>query len=632
MKGTLIGSLSELVARRPRDPAIRAKRLGVWQPISYRELWERSLALAAGLAELGLARGQVLGILGRNAPEWILAELAAQALGALPMGLYADALGDEVRDLLIHAGAAGVIVADEEQLDKIEPIQERFRFVLVWEEAGLSHRLEGRVRAFREAVEAGRGGVDAIASGLEARNPDEIALLAPTSGTTGRPKLAMLRHRNLIAGHRALAQALGFRGDEWLFSYLPLAWIGEQMLTVVHLLVTGGTVHFPEEPATLEADRREVQPDLYLASARQWEEAAALIQSRAEEADALKRAVYRIGLSTLLKGAERELQNEPVPPLLDLARALFEPLVARPLRARMGLSACRMAVTGGAPLGPQVFTFFRAIGLDIRQVYGQSETAAATAAHRTGAIVPETVGPPLPGTEVRIADDGEIQVRGPQVFAGYYRNERATREAFTEDGWFRTGDAGTIDPHGHLIVLGRLKEVGQLADGTPFASPTIENRLKFSPYIREAVVLGQDRPYVAALLELDPENAQRWARGQGLAFPTYQALAQSPEIYALLSAEVARANAGLPPPLRVRRIAVLPKELHPDDAEVTRTRKVRRRVVEERYAPLIEALYRGEDRARLTLAIRYEEREGTIEAEVRIADVVSDRQEAVRDV
>jgi len=393
------------------------------------------------------------------------------------------------------------------------------------------------------------------------------------------------------------------------------------MLSVVQGVVAGLVLHFPEEPSTVPQDLKEVQPDFYLAPPRVWEDAAAFIQSRAEEAGALKRAVFRFGMAALLERARRVFRGERIGPWLELKSALAYPLVARPLRARLGLAAARIAITGGAPLGPEVFTFFRALGLDIRQVYGQSETAAATAAHRPGDAPPETVGPPVEGLELRIAEDGEIQVRGPQVFAGYFQNEKATQESFTADGWYKTGDAGALDERGHLIVLGRLKEVGALADGTRFAPQFLENRLKYSPYIREAVVLGHGRPFVATLIELDPENVQSWARKRNIPFSTYQSLAARAEVYALIAKELALASKALPEALRPRRFAVLPKELHPDDEEITRTRKVKRKTVEERYAPLIEALYQGADRVELELPVRYEDRLGTLRAEVKIADV-----------
>jgi len=472
MRGTLLEHLVRHAKERPEAPALRVKRLGVWQKTSWRGLLDRVLSLAGGLSALGLKEGEVLAILGHNAPEWVEAELAAQVLGALPMGIYADAMPEEVGYFLEFTGARGIVVSDEEQLDKVYPHLHLVDFVLVWEEAGMSRHFRGKVRRFSQAFGDPKVGEEA----LRRRRPEETALLAPTSGTTGRSKLAMLSHQNLLAGHEAVGKALGFQRGAWVFSYLPLPWIGEQMLTVVQSLVEGSTVHFPEDPTTLKEDLKEVQPDFFLAPPRLWEEMASFIQSRMADADPVKAFFYRAGMGALLEGANREFRGERVGLWLNLKRALFYPLIARPLRARLGLAACRIAVTGGAPLGPEVFTFFRALGLDIRQVYGQSETAAATTAHATGDAPPETVGPPLPGTEVRISEEGEIQVRGPQVFQGYFKQEKATRESFTEDGFFRTGDAGFFDERGHLVILGRVKEVGALADGTRFAPQFLENR------------------------------------------------------------------------------------------------------------------------------------------------------------
>jgi long-chain acyl-CoA synthetase len=623
MKGTLLEALARRAQTTPNLPAHRVKRYGVWETTTWAQFWDNVQRLAGGMEQLGLEPGGVLALLGHNAPEWVTAELAAQALGAMPMGIYADAMPEEVAYFLEFTNAQGIVLSDEEQLDKVLPHLHRLRFVVVWEEAGMSRYWGEKIRPYSRVIVQGEApeARQAVQAALQQVGPATVALLAPTSGTTARSKLAMLTHAQLEAGYHAVDNSLELRGGEWVFSYLPLPWIGEQMLSVVQGLLGGVVLHFPEDPATVLPDIKEVQPDFYLAPPRLWEDALALVRSRMEDAHWLKKAFYRWGMGVLLKAAGLEFRGERVGFGLDLARALAYPLVARPIRARMGLAACRVAVTGGAPLGPEVFTFYRALGLDIRQYYGQSETAANTCAHRAGDAPPETVGQPLANTEVRISEEGEIQVRGPQVFVGYFGNEAATRETFTPDGWFRTGDAGFFDERGHLVILGRLKEVGALASGTRFSPQFLENRLKYSPYIREVVIIGDKRPYVTALIELDPENTQNWARRRGLAFTTYQSLAAHPEVYRLISEEIAQASAALPEELRVRRFAILPKELHPDDDEVTRTRKVKRKTVEERYASLIAALYEGKDQAVLELPIRYLEGEGRLEAAVSIAEV-----------
>ena len=620
---TLMDFLAHHAQTRPHAPALRVKRLGVWETTSWAHLQEKVEQLAGGLLQLGLAPGRVLAILGQNAPEWVVAELAAQTVGAMPMGIYADAMPEEVGYFIEFSECAGIVLSDEEQLDKVLPHLDKLKFVLVWEEAGMSKYWNEQVRPFSSVLELGQAekSRQAVQTAKAQVRPDTVALLAPTSGTTARSKLAMLTHSQLIAGAEAGREAISIRGGEWVFSYLPLPWIGEQMLTVVRSLTDGTVVHFPEDIITVREDVKEVQPDFYLAPARLWEDAAAIVRSRMEDADGLKKAVYRWGMGVLLECAQREFRKEPIGFGLKLARALAYPLVARPIRARMGLAACRIAATGGAPLGPEVFTFFRALGVDIRQVYGQSETAATSVAHLPGDTPPETVGKPLRNTQVRIAEDGEIQIKGGQVFAGYFKNEAATREAFTEDGWFRTGDAGFFNENGHLVLLGRLKEVGALADGTRFAPQFLENRLKYSPYIREAVVIGHAKPFVTALIELDPENTQNWARKRGIVFSTYQSLTSNPQVYELIAQELRMACESLPEELKVRRFAILPKELHADDEEITRTRKVKRGTVESRYASLLAALYDGSKQVKVVLPIRYLEGQGTLEAEVQIADV-----------
>ncbi|MGK0619980.1 AMP-binding protein [Meiothermus cerbereus] len=620
---TLIEYLAHHAQTKPLAPALRVKRLGVWETTSWAHLQEKVEQLAGGLLQLGLEPGKVLAILGQNAPEWVIAEVAAQTVGAMPMGIYADAMPEEVGYFIEFSECVGIVLSDEEQLDKVLPHLDKLKFVLVWEEAGMSKYWNEQVRPFSSVLELGQSekSRQAVQAAKAQVRPDTVALLAPTSGTTARSKLAMLTHSQLIAGAEAGRETISIRGGEWVFSYLPLPWIGEQMLTVVRSLTDGTVVHFPEDIITVREDVREVQPDFYLAPARLWEDSAAIVRSRMEDADGLKKAIYRWGMGVLLECAQREFRKEPIGFGLNLARALAYPLVARPIRARMGLAACRIAATGGAPLGPEVFTFFRALGVDIRQVYGQSETAATSVAHLPGDTPPETVGKPLRNTQVRIAEDGEIQVKGGQVFAGYFKNEAATRETFTEDGWFRTGDAGFFNENGHLVLLGRLKEVGALADGTRFAPQFLENRLKYSPYIREAVVIGHARPFVTALIELDPENTQNWARKRGIVFSTYQSLTSNPQVYELIAQELRMACESLPEELKVRRFAILPKELHADDEEITRTRKVKRGTVESRYASLLAALYDGSKQVKVVLPIRYLEGEGTLEAEVQIADV-----------
>lgn len=620
---TLIEYLAHHAETKPHAPALRVKRLGVWETTSWAHLKEKVEQLAGGLLQLGLEPGRVLAILGQNAPEWVISEVAAQTVGAMPMGIYADAMPEEVGYFIEFSECTGIVVSDEEQLDKVLPHLDKLKFVLVWEEAGMSKYWSEQIRPFSTVVELGQSAQSrqAVEAGKIRVKPDTVALLAPTSGTTARSKLAMLTHAQLIAGAEAGKDSITISGGEWVFSYLPLPWIGEQMLTVVRGLTDGTVMHFPEDMITLREDVKEVQPDFYLAPARLWEDTAAIVRSRMEDADSFKKAVYRWGMGVLLECAQREFRKEPIGIGLTLARALAYPIVARPIRARIGLAACRIAATGGAPLGPEVFTFFRALGVDIRQVYGQSETAATSVAHLPGDTPPETVGKPLRNTQVRIAEDGEIQVRGGQVFTGYFKNEAATRETFTEDGWFRTGDAGFFNENGHLVLLGRLKEVGALADGTRFAPQFLENRLKYSPYIREAVVIGHAKPYVTTLIELDPENTQNWARKRGIIFSTYQSLTSNPQVYELIAQELKMACESLPDELKVRRFAILPKELHADDEEITRTRKVKRGTVESRYANLLAALYGGSKQVKLSLPIRYLEGQGTLEAEVRIADV-----------
>lgn len=620
MNGTLLEALEHQANARGEAPAFRVKRHGVWQTTSWLELRSNVYRLAQGLGKLGLEAGQVLAIMGPNSPEWVTAELAAQALGAVPIGIPPDALAEEVGQLLEFTSAKAAVVADEEQLDKLVSLQDRLSFVLVWRERGMNRHFGHKVKPYSSLLaDATLGPTGAVAPARI--GAETTALLSATSGKAGASRLAMLSHGQLLAAERAIHQRLGLKQGEWLFSGLPLSSILEQLLTLVQALTRGLVVHFPEDAKTVREDLKEVQPDFFLSSANLWEEAAALIESRMQDARGLKKSVGRWGMKVLREATLRHERKVRLGVGLEAQAAIAYFMVARPIRARLGLGACKVAVTSGAPVSLETFVFFRALGVDLRQLYGQPETAGAACAHQAGDTPPETVGTPLYETQVRISTVGEIEIKAPQVFSGYFKDQALTQERFTQDGFFKTGDSGFFDRKGRLVVLGDLKQLFELQDGTRLAPEVLENRLKSSPYIREAVVIGHGRSFISALIEVDPASTQRWARKAGIGFTSYQSLAAREEVYQLISKEIARILPATPDSLRVRRFAVLPKELHPDDGEVTRSHKVRRGVITERYAPLIEAIYAGVAFAKVTLPIRYAEGQGGLEAVVRISDL-----------
>jgi long-chain acyl-CoA synthetase len=407
-----------------------------------------------------------------------------------------------------------------------------------------------------------------------------------------------------------------------LLSLAPLPWIGEQLYAVVRWLMSGACYNFPEEPETLRRDLIELQPSYFGGTPSRWEDLVSVIQAAMDNADPLKRKLYGWATRTALKCTEKELAGKDLRGWSKSLMGFLTFAVLRPLRNRVGLGRVKMAVTGGGALSPEVFKYFKSLGIDIRQVYGQSECAGIATTHRDGDVRPETVGVPIPGVEVKLSEQGEILVRGKSVMVGYYKNEKATREAYTPEGFLKTGDAGYFGEDGHLYIFDRFKDIMALQDGSRFAPQDIEIRLKFSPYIKEAVICGGGQPFVTAIVSIDQENVGNWAKKRGISYTTYQDLSQRPEIYALVKEEIRKLCQRFPPNMRVKKFAILIKELHPDDEELTRTRKVRRGLIYERYQSLIEDLYQSKSAHPLDIQIRYEDgRVSAFKGQVAIAEV-----------
>lgn len=588
--------------RHPARTALREKDLGIWQPISWQGYLEAVRELALGLRELGLRRGHKLAIVGGNRPEWVVSELAAQAMGAASVGVYQDSTLNEVAFVLDHCDAEIVVAEDQEQVDKILDMLEglpKVRQVVYTDPRGLRAYRHPALISFDAVREKGRGVLarqprlfeEEVAKG----SADDLAIISYTSGTTGFPKGAMLSFRNLLAMALALHEVDSKRpGDEFV-SFLPLAWIGEQMMSLSSALALGFTVNFPEAPETMMENVREIGPHVMFAPPRVWEGMVSSVQVRIMDTTPFKRLMYERLMPLGYAVADRRFSGKPVGAGWRLLYGLAYLLLFRALKDRLGLSRLRTASTGGAALGPDVFRFFHAIGVPLKQIYGQTEIAGISCIHRDGDIRFHTVGQPIPGTELRISEAGEILSRSPSVFLGYYKNEAASREVVREEGWLHSGDAGHLED-GHLVVIDRLKDVMRLADGTRFSPQFIENRLKFSPYVKEAVVIGQDRPYLCALLCIDMGIVGKWAEKQKLGYTTYADLSSRSQVYDLVEKEVEGVNGTLPAAARVRKFVLLYKELDADDDELTRTRKVKRNVVEERYGDVIAAVY-GERQA-----------------------------------
>ena len=598
-----------------RNVAVQEKRYGIWQSHTFSQLHARVRDFAHGLASLGVGPGEVVAVLGDNRPEWLISELAAQSLGACTVGIYPTSVGEEVVHVLTDGKVKVVVAEDQEQVDKIIELKDRLpavESVIYYDIRGLEMYEVPYLLEFtaveakgREWAEAHPGWLDEqIAAGRAA----DVAVICTTSGTTGRPKLAMLSHANLMIMGQSLQEVDPVKAHDRYLSFLPLAWIGEQMISVAYAMPAGITLSFAEEAATQRADLRELGPDMMFSPPRIWEDMLSSIMVRVGEAGWLKRKTFAWGQAVGDRYAEEKLKHEKPGLVTVVMHRVADWVALRPVRDQLGLTRIRRCYTGGAPLGPDVFRFFHSIGVNLKQIYGQTEICGIAVMHSDDDIKFATVGKPCPGTEIRIAENGEILLRSKAVFHGYYGNEAATAEAIDADGWLHSGDAGYLDEHGHLVVIDRAKDVMEMPDGTRFSPAFIENKLKFSPYVEESVVFWQEgSPEITTILTIEPSTVGAWAEHRRLGYTTYTDLAGKPEVSELLAEEVARANEDLPESVRVRRFVLLHKQFDPDDDEITRTRKVRRSVINERYAAIIDALAEGASQVEIKSVVTYQD-------------------------
>ncbi|HEX7124755.1 MAG TPA: long-chain fatty acid--CoA ligase [Thermodesulfobacteriota bacterium] len=611
-----------------RRVALREKEFGIWQEVTWAGYLRRVRDFSLGLVALGLARGGTVAIIGDNRPEWLYAELAAQAAGGVSVGVYQDSTLAEVVYVIGHCDATVVVAEDQEQVDKLLEVRAKtpgVRAIVYTDPRGLRHYRDDGLAAFEEIEALGRAHGAAHAGLFEtnvaAGRPDDLAILCYTSGTTGLPKGSMLTHRNLLnMALRLMEVDPKYESDEFL-SFLPLAWIGEQMMAASSSLAVGFTVNFPESPATVQADLREIGPHVMFSPPRIWENLAATVRVKAMDATWLKRRIFDWALPIGYAMADARFARRSIPAGLRIRYALAELACFRALKDRLGLSRIRSATTGGAALGPDTFRFFHGLGVNLKQIYGQTEIAGISCIHRDGEVRFDTVGRPIPGTEVRIGETGEILSRSDSVFNGYYKDPEATAETL-RDGWLHSGDAGYFTEDGQLVVIDRVKDVMRLADGTTFSPQFIENKLKFSPYVKEAVVIGSGRPYLAAMINIDMGIVGKWAERRHISYTTYTDLAAKPEVYDLVEAEVRRVNESLPEAARLRKFVLLYKELDADDDELTRTRKIRRRFVEDRYAPVVEGLYGSGPEIPVEATIKYQDgRQATIRTRLAVREI-----------
>lgn len=633
-----VDTFPKLLAGQARDrgsaAAYREKEFGIWQTYDWRTVAGEVERLAAGLADLGFARGDRLIVVGDNRPRLYWAMCAGQSLGGVPVPVYQDSVTEELGYVVEHAGARFAIAENQEQVDKLLEIQRTvpvLETVIFVDPRGLRHyqgllsydevqqrgdrRLAAQPSLVSAEVAKGRGGDDAI--------------MLYTSGTTGRPKGAVLSHDNLVWAARAGAAFDGLKAGDELLSYLPMAWVGDHLFSYAQGYVVGLVVNCPESASTVMTDLREIGPTYYFAPPRVLENLITQVTIRMEDAAALKRRMFQSFMTLARRVGPALIDRRPVGLVDRLLYRLGDMLVFGPLKNSLGMSRVRVAYTAGEAVGPEIFNFFRAIGVNMKQLYGQTEASVFVTIHPNGEVFSDTVGKPVSQVELRISDSGEVLYRSPGVFKEYFKNPEATNDTKTADGWVHTGDAGYLDERGHLRIIDRAKDVGKLKDGTLFAPKFIENKLKFFPHINEAVAFGDGRDFVTAFVNIDMTAVGDWAERRNIAYASYQELAAHPEVGDLIEKEIAQVNADLAADPRmagaqIRRFLILHKALEADDGELTRTNKVRRGFIAERYRSLVDALYSDAKEAFIKVDVTFEDgRKGTIEGNVAIRDVAT---------
>lgn len=621
-----------------RQPAFRHKDLGIWQTWSWAEVLGIVRAYAVGLQRLGLKQGDTIAIVGANRPKMYWTVLAAQMVRAIPVPVYSDAVADELAYVLGHADVNFVAAQDQEQVDKVLSVAERVPHLqrIVYDEPrGLRDYDHARLTPIEQVIAEGQAAFAAdpsLAAQIDALinqgDGSDTSIILYTSGTTGASKGVMLSAKGCLDAATDTVKFDKLTEKDVALAYLPLAWVGDHYLNYAQGLVSGFCMACPEGPETVEQDLREIGPTFYFAPPRVFENMLTRLMIRMEDAAAIKRGMFHYFLKIARRHGEAILTGKPVPLSGRLMYALGRFLVYEPLKNVLGLSRVRVAYTAGEAIGPDLFVFYRSIGLNLKQLYGQTEAFLYVTCQPDGAIYADTVGPPAPNVEIRIAESGEVQFRSPGMFVQYFKDDAKTAEAMTPDGYVKTGDAGFFDEKtGHLKIIDRAKDVGRLRDGTMFAPKYLENRLKFFPNIKEAVTYGDGRDFVAAMINIDLTAVSNWAERNNIAYGSYQELAAHPQVYDMVAKDIAEMNKSLAQEkmmagAQVRRFLILHKELDADDGELTRTQKVRRGFVAERYAPLLAAFYNGAQEADINTEVTFEDgRKGRIAARLKIRDL-----------
>ena len=637
MQTTFPQLLLDHAQRRPDAPAMREKEYGIWQTTSWSSMARLVEALACGLHQAGLTRGEHMVVIGANRPRLYATMLAAQSLGAIPIPLYQDAVGGECVFPINNADVRFCVVEDQEQVDKMLEIREQC--------PQLSHIYYDDPRGLRNYDQPGLGGVEELIAAGQAHSkahpqlfreqvaacrPDDVAAMFFTSGTTGNPKGVVHTHNTLINRADVGARFDKLTPADEVLAYMPPAWIGQNIFSYAQWLVAGYVVNCPESGATVTIDLKEVGPTYYFAPPRVFEGLLTSVMIRMEDAGAIKRGMFRYFMDVAQRVGPTRMDGKSIGLVDSIKYQLGDWLVYGPLRNNLGLSRVRVAYTAGEAIGPDLFSFYRSIGINLKQLYGSTETAVFVCLQPDHEARADTVGVPCEGVEIKLSESGEILVKSPGLLKGYYKNPTATAEVLTADGWYHTSDAGFIDASGHLKIIDRVKDVGRLMggvhDGAMFAPKYVENKLKFFSYIKEAVALGDKRERVCVMLNIDFEAVGNWAERRNLSYAGYTDLAQKPEVYELIRDCVEKVNADLSRDellagSQISRFLVLHKELDADDGELTRTNKVRRGFISERYAALVDALYSGKTEQYIETQVKFEDgRSGSVNATLKLGD------------
>tara|TARA_B100001765_G_scaffold213752_1_gene180207 strand:- start:13 stop:1914 length:1902 start_codon:yes stop_codon:yes gene_type:complete len=614
-----LSTLPEYMLRNAREmgdqPAMRDKYLGIWKTYTWSQYAQEVRDFALGIASLNFKRGDKLGIIGNNLPKLYWAQVAAQSIGGTAVPVYQDAIAKELAYVLRHSEAKVIVAEDQEQVDKILSIKDELpglEYLIYCDPRGMTDYDDANLKSYDDVRLAGQ----TFAASNSSYFDDEvgkttgvdIALMCYTSGTTGNPKGVMLSHEHLLANAGRFVDAEGIRPDDDFLSYLPMAWVGDTAYGPVLSMLVGSTCNCPENPATVMRDLRELGPTGIIAPPAIWEGMLSTLQLKGVSASPVKRKVYNYFCDVARRIEDLKYENKATPGGLGFWAKIGEIMVFGPIRDQLGLRRARWCYSGGAPMGPDTFRFFRGMGINLKQGYGMTEVGGLVTLQPDDEATSDTAGRPTTGVEVRIEEDSkEVQIKCNSIFAGYYREDGKTAEAMTDDGWYRTGDAGLINENGHLIIIDRAKDVGKLQDGTPYAPQFVELKLKFSPYINEAVSFGDGHPFVSAMVAIDLENVGKWAEEHALAYTNYMDLSQKTEVINLIAEEIRKINQGMPEVSRIKRFLLLTKDLDADDNEITRTRKLRRGFIAEKYGPVIEALYGGAKDVELRLAVTFED-------------------------